>query len=105
VDLDRRGPAELVAQFKAIIKKATGTQLPRGPHAAAVGRDPAVFDSWNNKRAYEYRLMYGIPGDLGHRRQRLQSMVFGNMGEDSGTGVAFTRNPATGEQGASSAST
>src|SRR5581483_9603764 len=88
---------ELVTVFKAIVKRATGSDFPNDPYKqleAAVG---AVFRSWNNNRAIAYRNNNNIPHSLG-TAVNVQTMVFGNMGDDSGTGVAFTRNPATGEK-------
>ena len=87
---------ELVAEFKRIVKRRTGEDFPDRPSDqlwAAIG---AVFGSWNNDRAIAYRQMNNIPGDWG-TAVNVMAMVFGNMGEDSGTGVAFTRDPATGE--------
>ena len=88
---------DLVARFKAAIKKRTGKNFPNDPMDQLWGAVKAVFDSWYNKRAYEYRRMNGIPHDWG-TAVNVQAMVFGNMGENSGTGVAFTRDPATGEK-------
>ena len=88
---------ELVTVFKAIVKRATGSDFPNDPYKqleAAVG---AVFRSWNNNRAIAYRNNNNIPHSLG-TAVNVQTMVFGNMGDDSGTGVAFTRNPSTGEK-------
>jgi pyruvate,orthophosphate dikinase len=86
---------ELVAEFKAEIARRTRGAFPDDPMEqlrAAIG---AVFRSWDNDRAVAYRRLHGIPSEWG-TAVTIQSMVFGNMGEDSGTGVAFTRNPATG---------
>jgi len=87
---------ELVAEFKAAIKKHTGKNFPQDPMEQLWGAIGAVFDSWNNERAIIYRKINNIPGEWG-TAVNVMSMVFGNMGEDSGTGVAFTRDPATGE--------
>ncbi len=87
---------ELVAEFKAEIKKKTGNDFPDDPMKQLWGAISAVFGSWNNDRAIVYRKLNGIPDEWG-TAVNVQSMVFGNMGEDSGTGVAFTRDPATGE--------
>jgi pyruvate,orthophosphate dikinase len=88
---------DLVKQFKAAIRKATGQVFPEDPREQLWGAIKAVFDSWHNRRAYEYRKMNGIPHDWG-TAVNVQSMVYGNMGDTSGTGVAFTRDPATGER-------
>jgi len=87
---------ELVSEFKAEIKARTGQGFPDDPFRQLVEAVLAVFRSWENDRAIAYRKMYGYPSSWG-TAVNVQSMVFGNMGEDSGTGVAFTRNPATGE--------
>src|SRR5688572_3708942 len=87
----------LVATFKSEILARTGKSFPEDPKKqlwAAIG---AVFGSWNNERAVVYRRLNRIPGDMG-TAVNICSMVYGNMGEDSGTGVAFTRNPSTGER-------
>jgi pyruvate,orthophosphate dikinase len=86
----------LVEQYKAKVKKATGTPFPQDPQAQLWGAIAAVFRSWDNDRARLYRRQYGIPDDLG-TAVNVQCMVFGNLGDDCATGVAFTRNPATGE--------
>ena len=87
---------ELVALFKTAIKEKTGNDFPNDPMKQMWGAVGAVFGSWNNERAIAYRKMYDIPEAWG-TAVSVQSMVFGNMGEDSGTGVAFTRDAATGE--------
>ncbi len=87
---------ELVARFKALIREATGRDFPEDPHEQLWGAIEAVFKSWNNRRAIEYRRINNIPDEWG-TAVNIQAMVFGNLGWDSGTGVAFTRNPATGE--------
>ncbi len=87
---------EISNKFKALIKKETGKDFPEDPKEQLMGAVNAVFSSWDNKRAREYRRINNIPGDLG-TAVNVQVMVFGNRGEGSGTGVAFTRNPATGE--------
>jgi pyruvate,orthophosphate dikinase len=87
---------DLVAQFKTAIKEKTGNDFPQEPMAQLWGAIGAVFGSWNNDRANAYRKMYDIPESWG-TAVNVQSMVFGNMGDDSGTGVAFTRDAATGE--------
>jgi pyruvate, orthophosphate dikinase len=89
---------ELVSEFRDLIRNHTGQDVPQDPHEqlwAAIG---AVFDSWNNDRAIAYRKFNNIPGDWG-TAVSVQSMVFGNLGSDCATGVAFTRDPATGEKG------
>lgn len=85
----------VVDDFKRIVKKETGSDFPSDPWKQLELSIAAVFMSWNNKRANEYRNYYKIPHDLG-TAVNVMTMVFGNMGEGSGTGVAFTRNPSTG---------
>ena len=87
---------ELVKRFKAAVKARTGKDFPTDPWEQLWGAICAVFDSWNNERAILYRKMNRIPDDLG-TAVSVQAMVFGNMGRSSGTGVAFTRDAATGE--------
>ncbi len=87
---------ELVVKFKAAIKEKTGHEFPEDPLVQMWGAIGAVFSSWMNDRAIAYRKMYDIPESWG-TAVNVQTMVFGNMGEDSGTGVAFTRDAATGE--------
>jgi len=90
---------ELVNRFKAVYKeKMNGEEFPQNPVDQLMGAVKAVFRSWDNPRAIVYRRMNDIPGDWG-TAVNVQAMVFGNMGETSGTGVAFTRNPSTGEKG------
>ncbi len=88
---------EIVRQFKQIIKEEKGDEFPNDPHEQLRGAISAVFKSWNTKRAKEYREFYKIPHDL-YTAVNVVTMVFGNMGPDSGTGVAFTRDPATGKK-------
>ena len=88
---------ELVAEFKGAIKKRTGKDFPEDPQEQLWLAIGAVFESWNNERAIVYRKLNAIPDHWG-TAVNVQSMVFGNMGEDCGTGVAFTRDPATGEK-------
>ncbi|MDD5748195.1 MAG: pyruvate, phosphate dikinase [Actinomycetota bacterium] len=83
--------------FKEEIKKRKGVEFPQDPREQLKGAVIAVFKSWNNERAVAYRKMYDIPHTWG-TAVNIQTMVFGNMGDDSGTGVGFTRNPATGEK-------
>ena len=86
---------DLVAEFKSEVLQKKGIHFPDDPMEQLVAAIEAVFQSWENERARAYRRMNGIPATWG-TAVTVQSMVFGNMGEDSGTGVAFTRNPATG---------
>ncbi len=88
---------ELIAKFKAYFKADQGVDFPQDPKEQLIGAVKAVFKSWNNPRAIVYRRMNDIPSDWG-TAVNVQSMVFGNMGDTSGTGVAFTRNPSTGEK-------
>jgi len=88
---------DLVAQFRAKVKELSGRDFPDDPHEQLWGAIRAVFDSWNIDRAKSYRKINDIPEDWG-TAVNVQAMVFGNMGEDSATGVAFTRDPATGEK-------
>jgi pyruvate,orthophosphate dikinase len=88
---------ELVKRFKALIKERTGKSFPQDPKEQMWGSISAVFGSWMNDRAIVYRRKYGIPHDWG-TAVNVQTMVFGNMGESSATGVAFTRDPASGEK-------
>jgi pyruvate,orthophosphate dikinase len=87
---------EVVAEFKKLIKKRSGQDFPEDPMTQLYGAVNAVFNSWQNDRAKVYRQKYGIPASWG-TAVNVQAMVFGNTGKESGTGVAFTRNPATGE--------
>ncbi|MCI9009039.1 MAG: pyruvate, phosphate dikinase [Lachnospiraceae bacterium] len=89
---------ELIARFKAVYKEAKQEDFPQEPKEQLMGAVKAVFRSWDNPRAIVYRRMNDIPGDWG-TAVNVQAMVFGNMGDTSGTGVAFTRNPSTGEKG------
>ncbi|MDQ3114996.1 MAG: pyruvate, phosphate dikinase [Verrucomicrobiota bacterium] len=88
---------EMVQRFKDLIKDRTGKSFPQDPRAQLWGSISAVFGSWNNDRAVVYRRKYGIPHDWG-TAVNVQTMVFGNMGDTSATGVAFTRDPASGEK-------
>src|SRR5438132_8329018 len=88
---------ELVQRFKALIKERTGKSFPQDPNEQLWGAIGAVFGSWMNDRAIVYRRKYGIPHEWG-TAVNVQAMVFGNMGDRSATGVAFTRDPATGEK-------
>jgi pyruvate,orthophosphate dikinase len=95
-DLTAEDLKDLVARFKAAIKDKTGHSFPEDPMKQLWGAIGAVFSSWMNDRAIAYRKMYDIPESWG-TAVNVQLMVFGNMGQDSGTGVAFTRDAATGE--------
>ena len=97
VELDADDLKELAGQFKAEYKAKIGADFPSDPKEQLMGAIKAVFRSWNNPRAIVYRRMNDIPGSWG-TAVNVQSMAFGNMGDDCGTGVAFTRNPATGEK-------
>ena len=88
---------ELVKRFKALIKERTGKSFPQDPQDQLWGAIGAVFGSWMNDRAIVYRRKYGIPREWG-TAVNVQAMVFGNMGKTSATGVAFTRDPASGEK-------
>lgn len=96
VDLTAEDLEEVISGYKEIVKKYTGKDFPQDPKEQLLDAVKAVFRSWNNDRAILYRKLNGIPGNLG-TAVNVQSMVFGNMGDTSGTGVAFTRNPSTGE--------
>jgi len=87
---------ELVETYKGIVRERGGKEFPQDVHEQLWGAVGAVFNSWNNQRAITYRKLNGIPDDWG-TAVNVQSMVFGNMGDDCATGVAFTRNPSTGE--------
>src|SRR5436309_490173 len=88
---------ELVTRFKALIKERTGAEFPQDPWKQLWGAVGAVFGSWMNDRAMVYRRKYNIPSEWG-TAVNVQAMVYGNTGEKSGSGVAFTRDPATGEK-------
>jgi pyruvate,orthophosphate dikinase len=96
-DLTAEDLSTLVAQFKAAVKRETGRDFPDDPHDQLRLAIEAVFNSWNSPRAFAYRDVQNIPHDLG-TAVNVVMMVFGNMGDDSGTGVAFTRDPSTGEK-------
>ncbi|WP_393057944.1 pyruvate, phosphate dikinase [Streptomyces sp. LN549] len=98
VDLDAGDLKKLVKQFKKIVTRDAGRDFPQDPREQMDLAIKAVFDSWNTDRAKLYRRQERIPGDLG-TAVNICSMVFGNLGPDSGTGVAFTRDPASGHQG------
>ncbi len=96
IDLGVDDLKDLVERYKAMIRERTGVEFPDDPKEQLWKSIGAVFHSWNNDRAIAYRALNDIPGEWG-TAVNVQSMVFGNLGGDSGTGVAFTRNPATGE--------
>ena len=95
-DLTAEDLRELVAEFKAATRERTGREFPDDPLDQLWGAISAVFGSWDNDRAIAYRRLYDIPDTWG-TAVNVQTMVYGNTGEDSGTGVGFTRNPASGE--------
>lgn len=95
-DLDANAMFEVVMRFKSLYKQLKGTDFPQDPKVQLLESIKAVFRSWNNERAEVYRKMNNIPYDWG-TAVNVQEMVYGNRGNTSGTGVAFTRNPATGE--------
>ena len=98
LDLDAGALQELVDTFKGIVKEHTGRDFPQDPREQMELAIRAVFDSWNGDRAVLYRRQERIPADLG-TAVNVVAMVFGNLGMDSGTGVAFTRDPGSGQQG------
>src|ERR671927_1374613 len=98
VDLTAEDLAELIETFKRLYREDTGRDFPQDAREQLGRAVRAVFDSWETPRAQVYRRAHGIPDDLGTAVNVVQ-MVFGNKGDDSGTGVAFTRDPATGESG------
>lgn len=97
-DLTAEDLKEVIHRFKAVYKDKMGEDFPQDPKTQLMEAVKAVFRSWDNERAIVYRRMNDIPGDWG-TAVNVQAMVFGNMGNTSGTGVAFTRNPSTGEKG------
>ena len=98
LDLDAGDLRDLVEAYKGIVREHTGSDFPQDPREQMDAAIKAVFNSWNADRAVLYRRQERIPADLG-TAVNVVAMVFGNMGMDSGTGVAFTRDPGTGEQG------
>ncbi len=96
-DLNEEVLRNLAEEYKALVKNRTGTDFPRDPVAQLWGAIEAVWKSWTLKKAKDYRRVHNIAEDLG-TAVNIVSMVFGNLGDDSGTGVAFTRNPSTGEK-------
>ncbi len=97
-DLTADDLKEVIVRFKAVYKDKMGEDFPQDPKVQLMEAVKAVFRSWDNERAIVYRRMNDIPGDWG-TAVNVQAMVFGNMGNTSGTGVAFTRNPSTGAKG------
>jgi pyruvate, orthophosphate dikinase len=97
IDLPADQMKALVADFKAHIEKATGHPFPDDPMEQLWGAIAAVFESWNTRRAGDYRKLHNLPDSMG-TAVNIVTMVFGNLGDDSGTGVAFTRDPSTGER-------
>jgi pyruvate,orthophosphate dikinase len=95
VDLSEAALDDVIERYKAVVKKQTGHEFPQDPRQQLFGARDAVFKSWMNPRAVTYRKLNDIPHDLG-TAVNVQSMVFGNMGNSSATGVGFTRNPSTG---------
>ncbi|WP_434632247.1 pyruvate, phosphate dikinase [Thermoanaerobacterium thermosaccharolyticum] len=96
-DLTAENLKEVVKRYKELYKQEMGVEFPQDPKVQLLEAVKAVFRSWDNPRAIVYRRLNDIPSDWG-TAVNVQTMVFGNMGNDSGTGVAFTRNPATGEK-------
>jgi pyruvate,orthophosphate dikinase len=95
VDLTEAALDDVIARYKAAVQKETGAPFPQDPRSQLTGARDAVFKSWGNPRAVTYRKLNDIPHDIG-TAVNVQSMVFGNMGDSSATGVGFTRNPSTG---------
>jgi pyruvate, orthophosphate dikinase len=96
-ELDAEDLKDIVSKFKALVKKKKGFSFPEDPIKQLQMAIDAVFSSWNNPRAIKYRNLNSIPHDWG-TAVNIQTMVYGNLGEDSGTGVAFTRDPGTGQK-------
>ena len=96
-DLDEQALRDVVKRYKSVVKRKTGKAFPTEPMEQLRGARNAVFRSWNNARAKEYRRIYDIPDHIG-TAVNVQLMVFGNTGDRSATGVGFTRNPANGEK-------
>jgi len=95
--MDEETLSRVITAFKLVIRQSTGADFPQDPYEQLWRAIIAVLESWNNPRAQEYRKLYSIPDDWG-TAVNIQAMVFGNASEDSATGVAFTRDPATGEK-------
>ncbi len=96
-DLDAKALKEVIDEYKKVVKKHAHRDFPQDPHEQLIMARDAVFRSWNNDRAKHYRRINNISDDLG-TAVNVQAMVFGNLGETSGTGVGFTRNPSTGNK-------
>jgi pyruvate, orthophosphate dikinase len=96
-ELDAKALKEVIAEYKKVVKKHTNHDFPQDPHQQLIMARDAVFRSWQNDRAKHYRRINNISDDLG-TAVNVQAMVYGNLGDTSGTGVGFTRNPATGEK-------
>ena len=96
-DLDAKALKEVIEEYKKVVKKQAKRDFPQDPHEQLVMARDAVFRSWNNERAKHYRRINNISDELG-TAVNVQAMVFGNLGDTSGTGVGFTRNPATGNK-------
>jgi pyruvate,orthophosphate dikinase len=96
-ELDEGALRNLVEEYKRLVRNITGAEFPMDPHIQLWGAIEAVWKSWRLKKAVDYRRVHGIPETLG-TAVNVVAMVFGNMGDDSGTGVAFTRDPSTGEK-------
>jgi len=97
IDLPWEALRDVVTEFKEVIRRESGKPFPEEPMDQLWGAIAAVFESWNTRRAIDYRNLHDIPDTMG-TAVSIVAMVFGNMGEDSGTGVAFTRDPSTGER-------
>src|SRR5215471_778286 len=93
-ELDSKALKEVIEEYKKVVKKHAKRDFPQDPHEQLVMARDAVFRSWNNERAKHYRRINNISDDLG-TAVNVQAMVFGNLGDTSGTGIGFTRNPAT----------
>jgi len=96
-DLDAKALKEVIAEYKRVVKKHAQRDFPQDPHEQLIMARDAVFRSWQNERAKHYRRINNISDDLG-TAVNVQAMVYGNLGDTSGTGVGFTRNPATGDK-------
>ncbi|MGH7560081.1 MAG: pyruvate, phosphate dikinase [Gemmatimonadales bacterium] len=97
IDLEWETLRDLTAEFKELVRRESGKTFPENPMDQLWAAITAVFESWNTRRAIDYRKLHDIPDTMG-TAVNVVAMVFGNMGEDSGTGVAFTRDPSTGER-------
>src|SRR6478735_5129088 len=97
IDLSVDELQAIVREFKQHVRHETGREFPEGPLDQLWGAIAAVFESWNTRRAIDYRKLHDIPDSMG-TAINIVAMVFGNLGEDSGTGVTFSRDPSTGEQ-------